>query len=109
MNEPSKDIKGNTYIDIRGNTFLLEAPHFIWRDEEGGLGFLAPAARVQEVNIGQGEEGASAIQIFLRDEENEETLEYYFEFAGEDTARLLAEAILRMKSEHPREEGPVST
>jgi hypothetical protein len=109
MTEPTKDIKGNTYIDIHGNTFLLEAPHLVWRDEEGGLGFLAPAARVQEVNIGAGEEGASAIQLFLRDEENDETLEYYFEFSGEDTARLLAEAILRMRAEHPEPEGPVST
>lgn len=109
MNEPNKDIKGNAYIDIRGNTFVLEAPHLVWRDEEGGLGFLAPAARVEEVNIGAGEEGASAIQVFLRDEENDERLEYYFEFAGEDTARLLAEAILRMKAEHPEADGPMST
>lgn len=105
----SETNKNNTYTDIRKNTLVLEAPHLVWRDEDGGIGFLAPVARVDEVNIGAGEEGDSAIQFFLWDRENDERLEYYFEFQGEETARLLAEEILQMKAEHPHEAGADAT
>ena len=86
------------FYDIKGNSFELCGDCLAWRDEKGDCGFLVKLDYLDEVNIGGGEEGASAIQLFLRAEQDEQRYEYYFEFEGEADAATFAHAILEAKA-----------